>query len=519
MVKLRLYWWLLVVALLTVLLGLRLWQLSSIPAVLNPDEASIAYNAYLLGETGRDEWGRSWPLVLEAFGDQKVVGYTLLVVPLVKLFGMVDWVGRLPAALASVAVAGVVAWLVYRWRKNPWLALMVLLLLGIQPIFIWYGRMAFEAVVALLYCLGILIAGLYSWRKPLLQWLVVGGLVIAACFTYNTPLILIPLLGLVLPFWHGWQKWRMWLPVGVVMALVWLGCMFVSQNLATQKSQITIFGDETLKIEYGAYRQQFPGILQKAFGNKYVYYAREAGERYFASWSPLFMVDNAAGHPWHSLPRTGYVTWSAYFLGWIGWLLFVYQAWRHRLSLGKVRYELLWMYLAAIALVPASLTVNAPHATRSLLFFISWGVAAGYAGWWLMTKWRWLVLPVVALVVLPSLMYLYQLFVTYPQSAELQAPLQPGLPQILKQHNYYDTEDEVAIVDPRGFAYISVAWYAQMSPEEFSRTIIKQQPDKINFKFGERVGHFHFIGDVDDPTSARHIVYWDHQQLQWLVKP
>ena len=65
---------------LIVLLGaaLRLFQLGSIPAILNRDEAALAYNGYLLSQTGKDEWGKIWPPTLESFGDYKLPGYPLI---------------------------------------------------------------------------------------------------------------------------------------------------------------------------------------------------------------------------------------------------------------------------------------------------------------------------------------------------------------------------------------------------------------------------------------------------------
>ncbi|KKU82941.1 MAG: hypothetical protein UY10_C0019G0001, partial [Microgenomates group bacterium GW2011_GWA2_47_8] len=53
----------------------RIWQLGILPLALNRDEAALAYNAVLLAETGKDEWGRSWPLALQSFGDFKLIGY------------------------------------------------------------------------------------------------------------------------------------------------------------------------------------------------------------------------------------------------------------------------------------------------------------------------------------------------------------------------------------------------------------------------------------------------------------
>ena len=41
---------------------LRVWKVSEYPAGLNADEAAIGYNAYSLLQTGKDEFGHSWPV-------------------------------------------------------------------------------------------------------------------------------------------------------------------------------------------------------------------------------------------------------------------------------------------------------------------------------------------------------------------------------------------------------------------------------------------------------------------------
>ena len=51
-------------------------------------------------------------------------------------------------------------------------------------------------------------------------------------------------------------------------------------------------------------------------------------------------------------------------------------------------------------------------------------------------------------------------------------------------------------------------------------TIVKQLPDFINFRYGERLGKFHFIGQLKDhnQTGEQRLVYWDKELLQWIVK-
>jgi 4-amino-4-deoxy-L-arabinose transferase-like glycosyltransferase len=86
---------------------IRFTQLTQIPSTLNRDEAALAYNAYLLMKTGRDEWNRSWPVSLESFGDYKLPGYPFLLLGSFRLFGVNDFAVRFPSAVAGVLLVGV----------------------------------------------------------------------------------------------------------------------------------------------------------------------------------------------------------------------------------------------------------------------------------------------------------------------------------------------------------------------------------------------------------------------------
>ena len=65
---------------------LRVFMLDKIPQGFNWDEASVSYNAYSLSETGKDEFGKSWPLIIESFGDYKTGIYSILLAPIIKIF-------------------------------------------------------------------------------------------------------------------------------------------------------------------------------------------------------------------------------------------------------------------------------------------------------------------------------------------------------------------------------------------------------------------------------------------------
>jgi len=83
--------------------------LGSTPSGLSVDEAAIGYNAYSILETGKDEYGQSFPVLIKSFGDYKAPVYTYLLVPVYKLWGMNVFTTRSISAAAGVTGVPVIS--------------------------------------------------------------------------------------------------------------------------------------------------------------------------------------------------------------------------------------------------------------------------------------------------------------------------------------------------------------------------------------------------------------------------
>ncbi len=85
--------WLILLLILILGIVLRFWQLGKTPTGFYLDEAALGYNAYSIMETGKDEYGKDWPILFRSFGDFKAPIYTYLLIPIYKIWGdeyMVD---------------------------------------------------------------------------------------------------------------------------------------------------------------------------------------------------------------------------------------------------------------------------------------------------------------------------------------------------------------------------------------------------------------------------------------------
>src|SRR3989344_6012254 len=94
--------WLLV---LIVILGfiLRFVWITRVPPSLNWDEVNHGWNAYSILKTGRDEWGKAFPIAnFRAYGDYPLPLNLYLTIPFVATLGLNEIALRLPHALLGV---------------------------------------------------------------------------------------------------------------------------------------------------------------------------------------------------------------------------------------------------------------------------------------------------------------------------------------------------------------------------------------------------------------------------------
>lgn len=499
----------------------RVWQLDNLPAILNRDEAALAYNALLLSETGKDEWGRSWPLTLESCGDFKLIGYPALLMPLFKLFGTADWVVRLPSAVFGTALIGLVYLLTRElgWKTRS--SQLAALLVSVAPFSIFYSRMAFEANVALSLLVASLALMLSIIRKAAV-WKYAALIVTlaAAVLTYNTPLLLLPFVAVWLWFSVNQKSRSTALAISALCAFVGGAGLWLLLGATSQKAGITIFTDETVWSQWTAFRASLPEMWQPIVGNRYLYFAALVFKNTLASFSPQFLVTDGGQHPWHALPGAAHLLGVVYALGLVGIISSIQKIWAHRRVLVKVRQETALLLLFIASLAPSVVTVDSPHATRSLLFLVLWVLFAVKGVEWVAAKLSksrtrlWYAAIVVA-TILSAGAYLVRLFATYPTQ---QAVFQPGFDQVIAEVEAKHPDTPVAVVDPAGYQYVLLAWYLKLPAQVYFDSVIRQLPDQIGFRYGQQVTHYHFIASPTDRVQTESVlVQWSSGARSWQV--
>ena len=146
-------------AVIVLLAGIvRFYKIDQIPVSLYWDEVSIAYNAYSIAETGRDEYGKTLTLLFKAFDDYKTPGYVYLTAVAVKLFGLNEFSTRFFSAfLGTLTILSTFLFIREFIRRKlsevepDYLALLAALLVAITPVHIQFSRAGFEANAGLFF--------------------------------------------------------------------------------------------------------------------------------------------------------------------------------------------------------------------------------------------------------------------------------------------------------------------------------------------------------------------------------
>jgi 4-amino-4-deoxy-L-arabinose transferase-like glycosyltransferase len=511
-------------------LSMRLYQLGSLPKILNRDEAALAYNAVLLSETGKDEWNRPWPLALESFGDYKLPGYVLTLVTLFKVLPKEDWVVRLPAVVAGISLIPLSYWLALNWKYNAKVALIISFFASVSPVFFFYSRIAFEALLAL--SLWVFFLGLVFKRsdQPKVAWrydLAAVVVVILAAFTYNTPFLLLPFIIVLIPLSRGLHNWKNWVGVTSALLVVFVGLAMVFLSLTSQKSTITLFGDETTLTNSIRYRQSLPTSIQPLVGNKYVYLTGLITKNIVFSFGPYFLVQHGGNHPWHALVDFGHMGWVAYGLGLLGLARIFYlclkktsTSWATNLLSVFQSRQFVIVILLITSLIPSVITIDAPHTTRSLPFLFWWlfMIAEGVTFISDFRKNKIIPKMIFLLVVIAALefgWYSFKYFTDFPNRQS--EALRVGFDQMIKDIEQQYPDRPVAIVDGDGFHYILTAWYLQLPPEEYFETVVRQQPNQLGFRYGQQVANYHYIGRSSDREKTNETVMLEWKDNQWQL--
>lgn len=323
---------------------LRFYHIQSVPPSPSLDEVSIGFNAYSLLQSGRDEYGISYPMVLRAYDDYRPGLYVYFVIPFIKLLGLQAVSVRLPSALLSMLSVyltfAIGSFIGKKIMKTEWLGIISALLLAISPWHIYISRLGHEANLG--FTLLTLAAYFFiSYIYENKHWKLYASTISfsISMYGYQSEKIIAPvmLFGLIVIYRNYFLQHKKIVLIGILFFVL----------LSIPVSMSTVSSEGMMRLKGTSAISGVPKIDA----------AKIVIKNYVSHFSPVWLFigrDRQA----HKVPGLGLLyPWEGLLI-----LLGFYAMFQK-----KIPRELRWCLLLWVlsAPLPAAITTQAPHAMRS----------------------------------------------------------------------------------------------------------------------------------------------------------
>lgn len=464
----------------------RLNYQNLIPMGFQWDEASYAYNAYSLMTTGKDEWGRNWPLFLEAFGDFKPALLSYLMIFSFSLFGISELSARLPVILLSVVGSLAFYGLIVTLSKNKLLSFTASFLLLTSPWHMHYSRIAFDPM----FSLSFMLIGLWGYvqKKIFWRWLGVFFLILSM-YTYANTKLVVPFLAISYEWLFNYRtiekikfntktifhkdlfaKFKSLLPLLSILLFSFILILMSALTVAGERARTVFFWDAITaqtSIEESMHRHLQLGLpTVRVFSNKIVYFFQSFSSQYLSHFNPFHLSFGNNDTPAFAFSNHGLLLILSIPLIFIGLLSKRNNFWW---------FFFIWLILSPL---PASLSQNAPNANRALIMLPAWLTFAGLGVMstvnFLHEKFKRFIsfrflklviwLAILMTVFLNFIWYFRDLLLFFPEQSSqyFHSVYKDGSPYIWRERENYD---QVFISDRDTQVYIFLSWYNLIDPQ------------------------------------------------------
>lgn len=484
-------------------LAVRFYRINQLPSGFNADEAAIGYNAYSLLETGKDEHGNRWPLHFQSFNDFKPGGYIYLILPLVKFFGLNEFVVRLPSILAGVLSVYLIYLLVSELFPKPKLFGFLTIggiaafFLALSPWHIHFSRGAWETSVATFFQLLGIWLFLKGTKKPIFF---IPSIItfIFSTYVYHSTRLTTPLLLLFLVVVYRRKIWEnKKILTGILLVGLVLGVPLLvsfAKSGTVRFSGVGLVADvgplwdvNRLRGEHGGNTNAF---WLRIIHNWPLSYFFRLAKNWASHFEAEFLFVTGDKIKRSNCPDMGQFYWLDLFF-----LLTGFYFWFRK----KEKKFILPFYWLLIAPIPAAITFQAPHALRAQTMVYPWLIISAFGAYHLLlflkkkkALFLKLFLGIVLFFYLSNFAYfLNQYFVIYPQKypeaweygfKELVAYLGPI------KNDY----SKIYVTEVYDQPYILFLFYLKYPPEKFQTEAKLTPRGKFFFSTVRDFDRFHF---------------------------
>lgn len=347
----------LLIVILAIAVFLRAYHVSTNPPGFFCDEVSVGYNAYLIANTGKDEWHNSFPIFFKAFGEYRNPLEVYATIPAVQLFGINAFSVRITSVAFSIATIIVFYLIGTVW--SPWLGIVLAAIAAVTPWSVHMGRTGFVAENIYLFCVSLSLYFLIRARQKKRYILLFFVSCTVGIYSYFSAYAIYPIL--------------------VVSGIIFLWKIVEKKYLF---AGLILF--YVLAIPLAVHMWNGNGIKrfkQVSFLRSDMNPAYKFAKSYTLHFSPryLFVESDKDGVLRHSLIGVGeLLIWEL-----PGLLWGIYFLWKRKTGIGKFILLLFVIYP-----IPSSLTDDLmPLATRSIMGVVPFTFIVGYGYYELMRYW------------------------------------------------------------------------------------------------------------------------------------
>jgi 4-amino-4-deoxy-L-arabinose transferase-like glycosyltransferase len=405
----RLFWavWITIIILAAFL---RLWKLGSVPVSLYWDEAAMLVDLKSVTATGQDMHGRPWyQVIYPSYGDYKLPMYIWAAEASSFFFGVHPFAQRLPSALAGITTVIVAGWLArilfesassakYQKKHLDLLQLWVMVIVATSPWSILFSRTGFEGHMGQVLLAASIGVALWAYQTKK-YWLLGFASVIAAAATYSYFSVRFVwvglfslLIGVLFVDEFGQKKklpqilsaTKFFVPAIICVVLFALLLIpLLTSPIAGDLNKFrlgttSVLNNDQLVLESNVYRELAGNTpLDRLFYHRGWLYLRELAKNYSDHFSLNFLFLTGDSNLRHGTGQAGLfllVTMPLFFIG------ATVMAKRHPL---RFLFLLGWWILAVL---PAAVPENTPHALRSLNALVPLSILIGFGSYWLWQK-------------------------------------------------------------------------------------------------------------------------------------
>jgi len=467
---------------------LRFHKLGLIPPSLDWDEASLAYNAKAILETGRDEYGNYLPITIRSFNDYKPSLYTYILIPTLKLLGEGEFAVRFPSALAGTLTVLITFLLAKQLFPNKSLKIsnclpaflagklkieeLSALLLAISPWHLQLSRIAFEANLGL----SLFIFGIYALLKArsFHRWFIIASLSFGlSLVAYHSTKVIIPLFLLIIgwPLRRHFFKNKKTLIISTIIALFFSGLILRTIQLGIGQSRFNsvsfLTKDNLLDESRSRIETENFSLRSRLFNHRYLVFGKEILSGYFDHYTAKFWFVQG-----DSIARSTFVSSMGVLYWWtfpfiiIGILALASQ----KSSSKKILFS--WFLIAPTA---SALTSGTPNAVRSIFFLPTFQIFTAL-GLFFVLNWlqkqnqfKSIIIKLLLYSIITANISLYFHLYYRHASSETSQDWQYGYKQMVqKLMPLKDNYQQIIITTAYDQPYIYLLWYGQYSPRQIT---------------------------------------------------